>query len=519
MLARVPAWCYLPLLFLLYTTLAWLGSLEGEFAYRWAWVEGSNLLGIDDAYRYYLSKYAFTSGQIYAWDYVLPASTFFFGAINAFLGSEIFLARAVIVCFSLLGITCLYRAIRMMNLSLWTALGAMAIYALMPVVIIMNMSFYGEMLLLVIFSAAVFFYLRERLLLAAFLISLLPLARPEGIFLLAPFSLALLMRRQYAAFLMTGASGFCFLLFLLYYFDGDLTLLYEWRVEIRRIWSLFVMPNTYAFPLLGTFNPLWVIPAAVGLLVPGMRRYWPIWSGAFLWLLFYSTLVATGLSSYESRYLIACFPALTIGFAALVDYINNQVAKGLWAEYSRLFSVFLVVFIVGEHMLQIDPIKHRMGGERVPLQSMRVFNPEFVRLTSEDLEELSGMSRKISHLFAEHPRIDTLLVFNPDVFYSLSPYIARTDKRVFLAPLPQQVSIGVTGGSFFTYGQFGRKYAYFDLYEPKGALDGIAIYAGYLDAPETIPRYSFGDRRLFVVGYRERLEPADLIDMPVQFYQ
>lgn len=502
-------------LFAAYVVLAWLGTIQGEGAYRWAMIEGSNLLGIDDAYRYFLSKYAFVSSQIYTWDYVLPVSTLFFGLITLTAMDDVFVARALVAFFAVLGTYVLHAGLMRAGASRRAANMSVLVYALMPVVAVMNVSFYGEMLLLALYSACVYTFIRGQYRLLAVVASLLPLVRPEGIFLLAPVSIFLLIRKHYVEFLISGSAGFAFLVFLLVSFSGDLSYLYEWRLEIRRVWRLFLMPNTYAFPVFGTFNPLWVIPGVIGLFLPAYRHLWPVWSGAFVWLMFYATLVGTGMSSYESRYLIACFPALVLGYMASTDWLLGYRAAGL----RRMLPYALCAFVVGEHLLQIDPIKHIAGGQRLPFNSVQVFHPEFESLDTDDIDDIADTAAKVSSLIARHPQLDTILVFDPDIFYFLPDYLTETDIRIFLAPIPQQISVIVTGGSYFTYSQFGKKFAYFDLFAPQGVMDGAALYVGHLDVPKEIPRYSFGDRKIFVVGYRESEEPADLLDKPIRFYK
>jgi hypothetical protein len=510
---------FLGLVLALYLVIAYVSSMEGDFAWVWAWVDGSHFLGTDDAYRYFLSKYAFSGPEIYSWDYVLPLCTFIFGTITELTGSSLFASRAVIILISLIGIVYLYRCLRELNINNGPAFAALVVYAFMPVVVMMNISFYGETLLMLFYPVGIFLWLRDDFLKAALVLSLLPLVRPEGIYLLAPFSIYFLLNRRYFPFLISGFAGFVYLVFLLIYFEGDISYLYDWRTELREVWSLFYMGNTYTFPFISTFNILWIMASVSGMLFPRIRRLWPLWLGPLIWFIFYGSLVATGLSSYVSRYFVACFPVMTIGFAYALDYIAKNINSGAQKRMGGVVVVLITGFIASEHLLQIDPLKNQLGIPRLPVDFTPKSNKEFQYLDESGISNVSEMADAVEQILEDNKSVDTLLVFDPDIFYFLSDKVIKNDWRVMLAPIAQQISVGVTGGSYFSYGQFGRKYRYFDLFAPQGDIEGVALYVGHLETPPQIPQFRFGERTLSVVGYRESSEPADMLEKRVWLYE
>lgn len=489
--------------------LAWLGTLQGESAWAFALIEGSNLLGIDDAYRYFLSHYAFKEVAIYAWDYVLPAATVFFGLISTLVNDNILAGRLVMLIVSLAGYAALYRSTRLAGANLWPALISLLLLAFMPVQSIMSISYYGEALLVVVTAIAMLAYLRSHLLLCSLLASLLPLIRPEGIFILAPFSVYFLARKRYWPLLFSGLAGFLFFLFISYQAGNfRLSLLLDWRLELRTIWKTFIMPNTYNnFGMFSTYNLLWIVLAHAGFLSPRLRQHWPLWSGSILWSLFYTGMVITGMSSYESRYFAACFPAFVIGFAFFLQHMLHQYEQNKH-HYKKALALAVTLFIFLEHFLQYDPIKSRFGGQRWPLNQVPVIHPNFIHYTPEKMSSLAAMADGIMTQVHHHKEIDTLMVREWPVLYFLDKHIIGSGIQLQFSPIPQEVTDPSTGGSFFTYSQYGQKFRYYniaDIHSPY--IDGVAIYVGPLTTPYLNPIYHFPPYQMTVIGYQSYQTP------------
>lgn len=494
---------------------AWAASYEGHFAITLALIEGSNLLGIDDAYRYFLSKYAFTELDIYAWDYVLPVATFYYGTLTSLFNDAIFPVRAVTIIVSGFGYLLLLKSMLHYGIRRLYAYAALAIYVFMPVQAAMAMSFYGEPLLVMLTSAVVYLFATQRPLALALVASLLPLTRPEGIFLLAPISLYLLIRKAYLPFLLSGAPGFIFFIFTLAHSDGNVSLLLDWRLEIRRVWSAFIMPNTYnTWGFLSTYNAFWIIIACAGFMLPAMRRLWPLSTGAIAWLAYYVTLVNTGLSSYESRYLCATFPALTLSLASVFSWFGTPSSQDRLRHIAAPACLLFSALIVTEHLFQLDPLKSRLPGQaRWPVNTTPVIHPAFHRYSDADLQHMADSAANINILLSRHPEIDRILIMDWTLLYFLDRKFVHSPVIPEFAPIPERVTNVSTGGSFFTYSQYDRKFAYYDLLPPDDPQrHGVALYLGNLDTQYLLPRYEEGDHTVYVIGYRRSYTPNWRLD-------
>lgn len=493
-----------------HTWLAWIGTVQGSSSWTFALIEGSNLLGIDDAYRYFLSFYAFKEIAIYTWDYVLPVATFFFGVITLIVNDNIFAGRVIVLLVNMTGYYALYRSLRLTGANLWPSTISILIIAFMPVQSIMSISYYGEALLFTFTAFAMLCYLKKLWLACALLASLLPLIRPEGIFLLAPFSIYFLIKKQYIYFITSGLSGFLFYLFISYH-SGVLTLslLLDWRLEIRSIWKTFIMPNTYNnFGMFSTYNALWIVGAHAGFFLPSLRKHWPLWSGSILWSVFYTGMVVTGMSSYESRYFAACYPAFVMGFAFFIQYFLNKRKTGTY-NYWPAAGLLIASFVFIEHFLQYDPLKARFGaGSRWPINQVPVIHDNFTPYSEEQIISLQLMAKTIGDIIEQHQEIDTLMVFEWPILYFLKREIIDSGIKLQFAPIPQEVTTPSTGGSFFTYSQYGRKFRYYNPTDIRQqGIDGIALYVGSLKMPYMNPVYHFGPYPLNIIGYHDYETP------------
>ncbi|KAF0810541.1 hypothetical protein A167_00821 [Alcanivorax sp. S71-1-4] len=494
---------------------AWAASYEGHFAITLALIEGSNLLGIDDAYRFFLSKYAFTELDIYAWDYVLPVATLYYGTLTSLFNDAIFPVRAVTIIVSGFGYLLLLKSMLYFGIRRLHAYAALAIYMFMPVQIAMAMSFYGEPLLVVLTSTAIYLFATQRPLALALVASLLPLTRPEGIFILAPISLYLLIRRSYLPFLLSGTAGFIFLVFTLAHSDGNLSLLLDWRLEIRRVWSAFIMPNTYnTWGFVSTYNLFWVAVACAGFVLPVMRRLWPFSIGALAWLVYYVTLVNTGLSSYESRYLCAIFPALTLSLASAFSWFGKPSSQDHLRHIATPACLVFAVLIITEHLFQLDPLKSRLPGQaRWPVNTTPVIHPHFHHYSADDLQHMANSAVNINTLIGRYPEIDRILIMDWTLLYFLDRKFVHSAVVPEFAPIPERVTDVSTGGSFFTYSQYDRKFAYYTLLSPDDPQrDGVALYLGDLNTQYLLPSYEEGVHRVHVIGYRRSYTPNWRLD-------
>lgn len=502
--------------------LANIGTLEGKHAFVIALIESSNLLGIDDAFRFHLSRYAFSGIEIYSWDYVLPISTSIFGLIVSITEDSIFISRMIIIFISFTGYALLYLAIKKAEIRTKHTIPALLILILMPVQIAMSMSFYGESLLVFCMSLTAYLFLSRRYTASAITASLLPLIRPEGIFLLAPISVYFILKKRTRDFIITGAAGFIFLIFLITYFSGEISLLTDWRLEVRKVWKTFLMPNSQMLTgPISTYNIFWVIPGIYGCTLTPVRKYWPIWLGAYLWAAFYMYLVQADMASYESRYLCAAFPATTLGFAAFLNYGLERIKSRLSLYGDSIFYIGagLTVFILAEHFLQLDPIRAPLtGGNRLPIPGMQVMNQGFYRYTETEMDNLRRAAKKIESLSTTFKEIDSIIVYDYVIFYFLTRKTISTGVQIELAPVSQPISNIATGGSIFSYSQNDRRFNYYNFSDPREPSQGLAIYVGPLESDFLLPEYTYGNHSIYVVGYQRNNSPNFLFQGKMSFF-
>ena len=180
----------------LYLLLAALVSGDGGW---WIidYVDGQNVFYGDDAYRFFLARSAWTTPELYAYNFVLPGQLVLDGAIVSLAGGDLFLSRCVHAVVGAATVAMLYLTAKRLGCSPSIAFCAVMLVALLPRYAMMSLSFYGELWLALFIVLALYFYLRAGYARMAVLASWLPLLRPEGIFFIVPIWIFLVREKRW----------------------------------------------------------------------------------------------------------------------------------------------------------------------------------------------------------------------------------------------------------------------------------------------------------------------------------
>lgn len=488
----------------LYAVLAWLACGRDEW-WLLGVIDGQQLFAIDDAYRFYLAKTAWLDPDLYAWNYVLPGPVLADGTLASLTGGNLYLMRTlhVVAACATLGFT--WHAGVRLGASRLAMSVSTSLLALMPLFAFVFLSFYGETWLTLALAAALYCFASGRERSAALLFALLPLLRPEGIFFIAPLGLHYLLRRRFDLLALLGGPGFLYALHLLYALDS-IAAYGDWRLELARI-----LANVHdsglrrAAGFLDSFNALWVLPAIAGLFTAPLRRWWPLWSGALLWLLWTVVSIGRGLSYHEARYLLSLLPVLAIGWPFFfVAVARRWPGKNPQAAATALLLA-LSLFVTLEHFRQIDPVKAAWGNQRWPVPGLPAARDYVGTLSARAIGVRAATADAVANMVAGNPAIDRVLVTSTEVFYHLDPRI-QARARVVYVPINEAVAARWLDGRFFGMFPGGSQYAYYRLRAPRPDDRHLALYVGTLEGAGVAPVFRQGNYAIYLVGFEATLK-------------
>ncbi|WP_111657951.1 hypothetical protein [Isoalcanivorax indicus] len=464
--------------FFTYALLAWItsGPVNG---WMLDFIDGWRLFHIDDAYRFFLVRSAWSNPDLYHWSYVQPVALLVDGTLSLLTGGNLLLMRISHAAAGAATLLMLWQTARHLDIRPATMLPALLILAFMPVYAFGFLSFNAENWLAFFFSLTLLALASQRLLTAVLLCSLLPLIRPEGIMPLASLALYLLYLRRWRLVLALLAPGMIYALWLLVALPQPLEYI-NWRLtfrdilnrasddELRRPWRLF-----------STFNPLWLAPALLAPWHAGFRQLMPVTVGAAAWLLLLVGLVVAQLSFFEARYLLSILPLLTLAWAAGMQVLLSRLPTP--GPMRHAIPLVLAILIVGEHLLQFDPVKHRLGDRRYPVAGIPAVLPDFLPRRTQREAAADQLAEQLHQLTHDEPRITQILVFNEDFFYSLSPGRLRPGVRVVYAPTSETAAgLLLDGGIYGIHpGAPQHNLYFFDAPHPNARH--LLVYVGYLD--------------------------------------
>ncbi len=424
-------------------------------------VERFSLFNVDDAYRYYLAGQVWHNFDLYTWNYLLPVPLFLDGMLVTLWRGDISAVRLTKLVITFAGLFMLYLSARSLSQSRHVAAASVLVLALMPAWMFVSIGFLGESWLSLCLIMALFFFLRGWMTATALCASLLPLIRPEGLWLIAPLAVLFLCRRQYRCLILLGLPGLLYLLWLLYALE-DFSDYYRWRFTYRQYAQYHPVSGLHRPGMFFiTFNGLFLAVAAWGAWrAPQMMCLRPFLYGAVLWVTAFCILVLLHRVFYEPRYFTAVMPVLALAFGAGLSTIKAQCNR----RYLNGALVALVLFVLINHLLQIDTLRQRYtNGVRLPLFST---TEAYDLARGTDSAEALDIAHVLVHVYEEleaHPHIDAIFIpMERDTFYWLDKQRLGQAREIIL-PVSYSEDVARFGGSFYGMYPSGRQYGYFSF--------------------------------------------------------
>lgn len=480
-------------------------------------IDNFKIFGIDDSYRYYAAQNAWRQPELYAWSFVLPIGLILDGILATVLNGDLYLMRCAHALAAAGSLWLTYAAGCRLGAPRWAMILAVLLLAFMPLYAFVSISFLAESWLTLLATATLYTFVRQQYRLCAAIGSLLPLTRPEGLFLIIPLAVFLLRHWRLRELALLGLPGLLYLIHLIVTLS-PLSIYWDWRLHLRTLINVYHAEGFYrASGFFSTFNPFWTLPALATLFLPPLRRLWPIWAGALLSATWFIVSILRELSFYEARYFAAMLPLLTISWALFYAWLSSRPA---FAHTQKgLATLFIVASLLlgAEHLLQFDPVKAQIGdGERWPVAGPKPIGSNFSVISPEEMQARASTLKTIDRLIRQHSRIDTLVLFDTELFYHIDPKKLPRHVRVVYAPASSNIALDLFGGSFFSMHPEGRQYAYYNFRLPTVEHRPEALYIGPMNCPLCKPTYQAGSFQVFRFAYATAMTPTDLPKQQVE---
>lgn len=459
-------------------------------------IHGVHVFGFDDVYRFFLSSDPFRSVDLWFWSFYLPGNIVADGFLSWMSGHDEFLMRSAHILSYMTGILFVYKA----GLSLdiprqWLFLSFLTLL-LMPLNVLLSMSFYGESLLSPLLAMVIYCIVSQRQKALVFFSSMMPFFRPEGAFYLAGVFIDGLVKRKYSFSLFLAFPSLCYAIAVLFFFDWDMSRYYDWRVVFLKINDLVPFKKDNFLNSIEPFyllNVLWWVSGFAGFFVHKIKPLRFLLLAAFSVLTFY--IVAGALfGRNETRYLFPMFPLLALSQAALVSSLVERIKVVNGKRVSFIFVIFMA-FIFLENILQIDPIRGRwFDGRRWPvsfkthgIDSFETLNTNLLNLSIKQVASFTyAYTRK--DLSINRVIISPFLIFD-----KLDGSAYRDGIRVEAATVKSSLVHEFVDDYFFTlvpeYPQYGLYRFYLPGKTAETEPDGSALFVDYVfDSPFADPK-------------------------------
>ena len=490
-----------------YLVLAWLTGKPGGWLLDF--IDNWRLFHIDDAYRYFLVRSAWLDKDLYSWSYIQPVALMLDGLLASLTGGHLLAMRSAHALAAVATLALIWATGVRLALHRTPLLLSVLILACMPVFAFGFLSFYAENWLALCMALAAHQWVANRRLSATLLCAAMPLIRPEGIFLLAGMAAGLLALRQWRLFILLGLPGLVYALWLLVALPHPTDYM-QWRLAFREILNL-ASSDSLRLPsrLFSTFNLLWWLPTLAAIWHPAIRRLWPLCLGVSISLLFLLYTVAAGYAFYEARYVLSTLPIIALLWAMGVQQLLTWCVATRPRTRTALAAV-LALFIAGEHMLQLDPLKHSVGDRRWPVAGLPADLPSFLRRDPAEQQAAQSLAQMLHRLSHEEPAIDRVLIFNDMLFYHLDPHQLRPGVKVVYAPTSEQAADQLLGGAIYGIHPGMPKQAlhYFAL--PDDYTRRMVVYVGALDRDYPM-LFDQAGLRAYVLDYSTRVPSGSVL--------
>lgn len=459
-----------------YAGLAWLTS-GGDIWWHIDVVGNSMIYWGDDAYRWFLARSLMLDADIYWFNFALPVALWLDHLLILLAGDDLFITRSIKAFLAAISIILLWRSGRIMAIQRLPLMIALTLLAVMPLYFFVAMSFYGESWLALLILLAMYTHLKNQLMLAAVVVSFLPLVRPEGIFFVLGYSGWLLSVKHFRLALVPFLVGGVYFLAINIAGPGIIDFVI-WRRKVTQIYSAVGgWHGTGWEQFLRVFFLPWLLLSLWGCLRPPMRALTPFFLASILVLmLFYVVAFVLGTASFEARYMVSVLPLLSLGVAAgLDDMIGwlRSVRLPTWLIRATM-AIFLILCLQAQ-------TRSILGVERVVADTLqRGALPADVRaepwsigtyfhgISTWGLDGYRELADVVTRMVRGNRDIKAVLIGNIQLFYHLDPAQIPADVKVVFVPVPSFKMVPALGGHY-AGGYFARQpYAdYFRLDLPQ----------------------------------------------------
>ena len=481
----------IPVFFLLlYLLFAWFAHQAGSYHFANV-IQAGQVWSIDDGYRYLLASMSFSQLDAWFWDYYLPLNFLFDGAFSWLTGHDELWMRVPRLVLFMAGLFLVLRAGRHLGISpVWLALSVLMLL-MMPLNVLLSMSFYGEALLAGVMGFVVYALVTNKAGMQVPLAALMPFIRPEGAFYLGLMAIQEGLARRWwqAALMLLPAFVYAIAVLLLFRFSLDNffvarhALSAHYPLLPRELSSMGFSSMPYY-----TVNLFWWVAGLVGACLPRMRRLWPLYAGVALIMLHWFWKTQVGDARGEARYFYSAFPLFVLSQAALLDTIYRYAkaqASAQWRKAAGVVATVLVLLITLENMAQIDPLRHHFAGDRRwPVAGEQQSMPVIYR----EEEDISAWKRETARFLQEYLAYDRaisrVVVNTWQLFPALDLSVLPARVRLEFSPTAPQLTFRHYGGYF--YAMFGDMPHYsfyrFSIARDAQPNDGgdYALYVGPL---------------------------------------
>lgn len=474
-------------------------------------IQGVHVFDVDDTYRLFLAREPFQTPGLWMWNFILPVNVAFDGLFSWLTGHDVFWMRASHIVAVLASLYLVYRGGRHLGISAGWMLASCVVLLVMPLYVLLSMSFYGESLMAAAMGVAIYALATDREKTLVGVVSFLPLIRPEGFFFLVALFLKRVQERRFASAAFMVIPGFIFFCVVMYSF-GSMPAFFAWRDALSAHYPLLPNDETvmgHALLPYYTVNPLWWLAglAAVGL--PVLRRFRPFFAAAVGVMLHWAWSSYLHEARGEARYFFAIFPLLALSMAAGLDALAASFATAVGRTAFRVIAGGLLVFVCVENTAQIDQVRFNffsdrrwpIPGERGAMASLYIESPE--------IAEWRVSTARFVEAYTLYDRsIKKVMVHAFPVFNELKTENLSEAARVEFAPMTPKVTFGNFGGTFYTMFPAVPQYQFYRLSPAPGTQpnDGqdYALYVGPLYNGIADPLFA---NPVFQV-YKVRYEPV-----------
>lgn len=498
-----------------YVFLAWV-VCGGDKWWIIDYIDGTNVFYGDDAYRFFLARSAWINPDLYTYNFVLPAFLLLDGMVVSVAGGDVFLSRCIHALFGALSITIIWQSGRLIGINKVVMFSAVMVMGLLPRFSLTSLSFYGEAWLLFILCFITYLYLTQRYLWVSIFASLLPLIRPEGMFLWVPLWASMLWNKRWkeaAVMLLPGLVYFIYLNVAL----QSLSDYGYWRIELRRILNKLVLNKT-PWAWLDTYSLLLLLPSFLGFLYKPVRVLWPLLLGGGLWFFWLIILIASSLSDYEDRYTYILIPIMVILWASFIAWAWDKMSalkiSNKWLTSGVLVCALVVVL---NHFYNMYMIKESLRLVGAPLVLKSVLLGEWGRIfmhnPQDDIKAWKNAASKIEDLLGEDENIDKVVIFDHSFYYFLNPYKIPSHVTVGYATNGYRVFHILFDGQIFAQHPGGKMYSYIDFSKPEFVSDERRVlYVDIMPLSGYPYTWKFAGHEMYLFSYKESLSPKKSLD-------